>query len=65
MNWRESREMNGPIKVSQRWKKNDQGKVMTIVRKSKGGWWVVSYDNKGMSHTTFERDIYRHYTKIL
>lgn len=61
-----SNKRNAPkVRVNQRWRRNDSGKVMTIVSKQGDSWRVV-FDTRHMksSHKILERAIKQFYTCI-
>lgn len=66
MNWKKGKELYGPIKRGQKWKKRDTGRVMMIENRKGDVWRVIFVPLSGNpNHTLNERDIYAYYQKLL
>lgn len=59
------RETNGKIKIGQRWKKKDTGRIMQITGKGNAGKYRCCFEKgKVKMHALNERVIYAYYEKL-
>ena len=65
MNAKISKQLYGPIRPGQRWKKRDKGMVLRIVCRQ-GEAWRVAFESKSSNstHKIKEAVIYHYYEKL-
>jgi hypothetical protein len=65
-NWRDGRDVHGPVRANQLWRKRDAGILMRTIARSKNQKWTVDFMKGGgkSSHTLKERDIWKFYDKV-